>query len=109
MKSIKVVLIATIVAFAMVSTSLADGFHAQPKKVLNCTLMKACQCPSLIQAILVQVDKTFLNNNQQYYTVEVICNNIVYRITGTRAQWIWFYNQEWSVNLSKTVELMYDD
>lgn len=108
MKNYKLVLVSTIIAFAMVSTSLADGFHLKPKKTVECTLVKACQCPSLIQGILLQVDPSFLNTNQQYYTVRIVCNNIVYKITGTRAQWIWFYNQEWSLYLSKTVKLVYD-
>lgn len=109
MKSYKLVLVATIVAFAMVSTSMADGFHAKPKKVQECSLMKACQCPSLVLAILVQVDPFFLNQNQQVYTVEVVCNNTLFRITGTRYQWIWFYHQQWTLLLKDKTKLVVNE
>ena len=109
MKSIKLVAVATIVAFALVSTSMADGFHTKPKKSQECSLVKACQCPSLVHAIIMQVDPIFLINNQQTYTVTVYCNNCVFKITGTRAQWIWFFRQEWSVLLKKTTTIVYDD
>ena len=102
MKNAKLVLIAAIVACFTVNMAMADGFHTQPKKTQYCSLAKACSCPELVAAILDQVDPWFLEVYKTRYTVEVICNNIRFLITGTRDQWIMFYLHYWGNEVKKT-------
>ena len=57
MKTLKLALVATFVAFLMTDASYADGFRSNPhfKKVINMPLAQAVQNPGLVQAIYEQV------------------------------------------------------
>jgi hypothetical protein len=94
MKTLKLALVATLVAFAMVTVANAEGFKSKPKpiKVVNLTIEKAMQIPGLLAAMYTQLDKDdFLNGWQHTYVAEVTFNGALYRITGTAAQWLHFF------------------
>jgi hypothetical protein len=99
MKSLKLVLVAAIIACSTVNMAIADGFYTKSKQTIGqvsprvCSLVKACNCPELVEAILEQVNPWFLFTQpyQKRYTVEVTCNNSLWLITGTREEWIMFY------------------
>ncbi|HNQ83022.1 MAG TPA: hypothetical protein PLW31_08505 [Bacteroidales bacterium] len=95
MKTLKSILVATLVAVTMVGLSNTDGFKIKPKplKVVNVSFEKAIQCPGLVKAMYEQIDKEELlsNGTLNKYVAEVTYSGTLYRITGTRAQWIWFF------------------
>jgi hypothetical protein len=94
MKALKLALVATFVAFAMVTVANADGFKSKPKpiKVVNLTLEKAMTIPGLVAAMYAQIDKDeLLNGTQHIYVAEVTYNGTLYRINGTLLQWIRFF------------------
>jgi hypothetical protein len=97
MKTLKFALVAAIVACTMVSLAYAGEFKEKPKpiKVVNVSLAKAVHIPGLVCAMYQQLDpKDFLDNLQAIYVAEVKLNNTIYRITGTRSQWIKFFQME---------------
>lgn len=94
MKTLKIALVAAIVACTMVSLAYADGVKEKPKfkKVVNLTYEKAMQNPGLVAAMYEQLDKEdFLDNTQTVYVAMVVYQGNTYRITGTRLQWIRFF------------------
>lgn len=97
MKTLKFALIAAIVACTMVSLAKADGFKEKPtfKKVKNITLVQAMKVPGLPQAMYQQLDvEDFLDNPQAVFTAEVTLNGNIYRITGSRDEWVKFFKLE---------------
>lgn len=95
MKTLKYALVAVLIACTMVSLASNDGFKLKPKKVVNCTLMKAISDPGLVVAMYQQLDPGFLNNNQLVYTESVTYNGNIYRVTGTYDQWKLFFSGKW--------------
>lgn len=94
MKSLKLAVVATLVAFAMVSVASADDFKAKPKpiKVINLTIEKALTIPGLVTAMFAQLDKDdFLNGTQHTYIADVTYNGALYRISGSVLQWARFF------------------
>jgi hypothetical protein len=94
MKTLKLALVATLVAFAMVTVANADGFQPKPKpiKVINLTLEKAMLIPGLVAAMSAQIDRhEFLDGSHYVYVAEVKYNGATYRISGTLLQWIRFF------------------
>jgi len=91
MKALKFALIAAIVACTMVSLANADEFKSKPKKVVSMTFDRAVKIPGLVTAIYEQVDPIFLNKIEQLYVVEVVYNGAIYRILGSRMNWISFF------------------
>ena len=94
MKTLKFALIAAIVACTMVSLANADGFtkKTKPLKVMNVTFQKAIHIPGLMVAMYEQLDKEDLLNSPSLVLVgEVTFNGILYRISGTREQWVKFF------------------
>ena len=94
MKTLKLAVIATLVAFAMVSVANADGFTGKPKpiKVINLTLAKAMSIPGLVAAMNAQLEKEdILNGTLSTYVAEVTYNGVLYRISGTLLQWARFF------------------
>jgi hypothetical protein len=94
MKTLKLALVATIVAFAMVTVANADGFQPKPKpiKVVTLSLEKAMSIPGLVAAMYAQIDKSdLLNGMQHVYVAEVKYNGVLYRISGTVLQWLNFF------------------
>ena len=94
MKTLKFALIATLVAFTMVSLANADGFKSKPKpiKIVNLAFEKAMTSPGLVLAMYAQLDKDdFLNSLQHIYVAKVSFQGTMYQITGTRTQWVRFF------------------
>jgi hypothetical protein len=92
MKALKLTMIAALIACTMVALASTDGgMTAKPKKVVNTTFVKAIHTPGLLYAMQTQLNPGFLNNNQLIYTVNVTYDGILYRITGTSAQWKAFF------------------
>ena len=98
MKTLKLTLVATLVAFAMVSAANADGFKSKPPKftlMVRITIEKALQNPVLVTAMYDQLDPgQVLNFPLPPITVEVKCKNSLYRITGTREEWVRFFKRQ---------------
>lgn len=93
MKNLKLVLIVTLLAFAAVSTTNADGFKSKTsKKIIKVTLLEANKVPGLAIAIYRQVDHSFLKGciHHEYYTKDVDYNNTIYRVGDTYQMWVWF-------------------
>ena len=91
MKALKLAMVAILIASTVVCLANADGFTTKPKHVYNVTLVKALSIPGLPAAMKAQVDYGFLKIEKPVYTVEVKLNGDLYRITGTRAQWLAVY------------------
>jgi hypothetical protein len=93
MKTLKFALVAAIVACTMVSLANADGFKSKPKfkKMVSLTIEKAMQDPGLVTAMYNQIqEEDILYFPLPPYIFEVSYNGTLYRISGTRAQWIRF-------------------
>lgn len=98
MKTMRIALIAALIACTMVCLASTDGIKPHAKKVVNVTFVKAIQIPGMIAAMYQQLDPGFLNNNQQFYTQHVSLGSTVYRITGTYEQWKKFFNPKFKVS-----------
>lgn len=95
MKTMRIAVIATLVAFALATAANADGFKPNPKKVTNITIDKALQNPQLVVAMYAQLDPSFLDNVQHLYVVKVVYNNTIFNILGSRQSWISFFKLKW--------------
>ena len=91
MKTLKLALVATLVAFLMASYANADGFTGKPKKVVYTTLTKAIQKHDLAVAMGEKLDPSFLDNYEQLYVVTFEHKWVVYRILGSRQDWLDFF------------------
>jgi hypothetical protein len=97
MKTIKLALVATIVAFAFATVANADGFAGKPKpiKMINLTLEKALSIPGLAAAMYDQIDRdNFLDGSHYVFVAEVKFNGTTYRIKGTLLEWIHFFRMQ---------------
>jgi hypothetical protein len=93
MKTLRIAMIATLVALAMASMANTDDFKVQPnKQVLNISLAEAYNVPGLVAEMYKQLNPSFLNTNRLVYTVYVTFGKTVYRISGTYEQWCRFFN-----------------
>jgi hypothetical protein len=95
MKTLKTAIIATFLAFSIVSIASADGFKA--KKVVNISFEKAIQNPGLVLAMHQQLNPDVLGNNQQVYVLPVVYQGITYKISGTYEQWKLFFTPKWNI------------
>jgi len=94
MKTLKLALVATMVAFMMVSFANADGFKSKPRfsKKVVLTLEKAMESRGLVAAIYAQVTpQDILNCGMPPYTFQVKYDGGLYVITGTRQEWLNFF------------------
>jgi hypothetical protein len=95
MKTLKLTLLATIVAFAFATVASADGITEKPKagKVINISLTNAMSMPGLVTAMYAQIksDELLTGGSHYVYTAVVHYNGATYRITGTLLQWIRFF------------------
>ena len=94
MKTLKLALVATLVAFAMVSVANADGFKSKPKFTSRVTLTvdKAMQNPGLVVAMYNQINPDdVLKYGLPPYIFEVKYNSALYVISGTKTQWLRFF------------------
>lgn len=104
MKSLKVVMIAAIVAITMVGAANADSFSGSNKtigKVINISLQQAMSNPGLVVAISQQVTiDEVLKSPSVIFTAKVSYKNYTFMISGLHDQWILFFkiiNQTGSV------------
>jgi hypothetical protein len=95
MKTLKLTLIATVVALAFATVASADGITEKPKalKVVNISFAKAMSMPGLVTAMYAQInsDELLTGGGQYVFVAQVTYNGIIYRITGTLLQWIRFF------------------
>lgn len=110
MKTLKLALVAALVAFAMVSVANADGFKSKPKftKMVILTVEKAMQDPGLVAAMYAQLDeKDILHFALPPYIFEVNYNGAHYLISGTLGQWIQFFRLK-GVTSKKSKEVVFN-
>ena len=94
MKTLKLALVASLVAFLMVNAASADGFKSKPKFGLKVALSieQAMQNPGLVAAIYNQISpEDLLNYGLPPYIVVVKYNAAQYLISGSREQWLHFF------------------
>jgi hypothetical protein len=94
MKTVKLVLVATLLVLASVSVTNADGFHRNPNiKVVDITLLKAMAIPGLPAIMLQQINQSsFLGCGcQASYTAHVYFNGVLYVISGSEREWEVFF------------------
>lgn len=95
MKSLKLGLIAIIVAITMVGIANAGPVSGNNKfagKVISLTLEQAVTNLGLVAAISHQVTlEEVLSSPSIMYTAKVIYENYTFEITGSRDQWILFF------------------
>jgi hypothetical protein len=104
MKTLKLFLVLTLVAFAMVSVASANYLTGKPKpiRVVSLTIEKAMHNQGLVAAMYAQLDKgDFLHSYHNTIVAEVTYNGTLYRISGTRGQWINFFNLRGDLPLRK--------
>lgn len=104
MKSLKLALVATIVACAVVNMAYADGFHTKPKRCVNIVFDKAVKNSKLVVDMYKQLDPSFLEEPRPLYLVKVVHNKTLYRILGNGVQWESFFTKKWKY-LIKSQEL----
>ena len=95
MKTLRIALIATLVALAAGNLSAAGMFDIKPKQVVDITFEKAMQYPELILEMYKQLDEDILSTGQLIIVGEVVYHNMLVRISGTYAQWEKFFRKEW--------------
>jgi hypothetical protein len=108
MKPLKIAIVALIAAFVLVGVASADDITIKPKqlKVIPLTFAKAMSMPGLVNAMNEQLSiQDFLDNTQLIYVAEVTFEGSLYRISGTRYQWIRFFllQADWPVNIKNQV------
>jgi hypothetical protein len=92
MKTLKLVLVAAILSFAMISYAGIDPSTQTAKKVMKIELKKALKDPGLVNAMHAQLKISFLMVEQNgLYTATVRYNKVVYIIYGTRTAWVRFF------------------
>jgi len=93
MKTLKLALVATLVAFAMVSMASTDGIKSKPRigMAVSLTIEKAMQNPGLVAAMHNQISPDILKFPMPPITAEVKYNGNLYKITGTRTEWLRFF------------------
>ena len=108
MKTLKLTLVATIVAFALVSAANADGgFKLKPRftKAVELTIENAVKNPGLVAAMYNQIDPALvLNFPLPPIIVDVKYNNAVYRISGTRLEWLKFFKMRGTMPCEKKLQ-----
>jgi hypothetical protein len=91
MKAMKLVLVAILVAGTMACLATTETKMGNAKKVVHTTLVKALQDTGLKAAMQAQLNPGFLGNDFDFYTATVIYRNVIYKITGTKAEWKAFF------------------
>ena len=94
MKTLKLTLVAALVAFLMVGVANAQVVREKPKvhSVVITTVEKAIQNPGLTTAMYSQIDiNDYLLYRPAYWTTHVKYRVNTYRISGTREQWMKFF------------------
>jgi hypothetical protein len=96
MKTLKLTMVAALVAFLMVNVASADGITEKPKikKCVNITVDQAMKDPGLLAAMYEQVGPEILRFPLPPIVAEVKYNGSLYRISGTRQDWLRFFRAE---------------
>lgn len=95
MKTLKLLIIATLLTFTAASVTNADGFRKRPvvKQAVSVTIEKAIQVPALVVAMHQQISPNILYLYLgPTLTVDVNYLQVIYRITGSRGQWLDFFH-----------------
>jgi len=94
MKTLKLTMVAAVVAFMMVGVANAQVMREKPKfhSVIITTVEKAIQNPGLETAMYAQLNiNDFLMYHPVVWTTQVTFRKCTYRISGTREQWHKFF------------------
>lgn len=93
MKTVKILMIATLLVLTTASITNADGFKEKPKnKTIHVTLVQAIGIPGLAASMFQQLNQGFLGCGcQSTYTVTVTFQNVIYIVTGTEREWKAFF------------------
>jgi len=96
MKTLRLTLVAALVAFLMVNVASADGIKEKPKfsRCVCLTVDQAMKDPGLLAAMYTQIGPEILRFALPPIVAEVKYNGTLYRISGTRQQWIRFFRSE---------------
>jgi hypothetical protein len=97
MKTLKLAMIAILLATAMVNTANAadEPKVNQASAVINLTFQQAIQSAGLVAAMYNQLNGGFLGGpGIQYITLKVTYQGHVYLITGTSEEWSLFFNHK---------------
>lgn len=103
MKTSRIAMIAALVACTLVSLANADGINAKPKNIVYCTFEKAIHTPGLLVAMYQQLDDEVLSKEQPTYTLSVNYDGTLYKITGTRGQWLVFFSGKYKLLIDRKV------
>ena len=99
MKTLKLALVAALIACAMVSLASSGGVVKTP--VVNIPIEKAILCHGLAVAMYQQLSDDFLSVEKPVYYRYVRYNKTVYRISGSYDQWRNFFDSKWRILISK--------
>ncbi|HSG67684.1 MAG TPA: hypothetical protein VK994_03185 [Bacteroidales bacterium] len=92
MKTLKLSMIAAILAVALISFAGTKPKPVQVKYIIKITLAQAVQEPGLANAMRDQIDMCFLKlDHHGLYSAYCGYNNSFYRIYGTRDAWVNFF------------------
>jgi len=90
MKTVKFVLIAAFVTFALMSFS--EDHKVKVNNIVSISLEKAMESRGLVRAMYLQLDQSFINAEKSgYYTAEVTFRGNRYLIRGSYKQWELFF------------------
>jgi hypothetical protein len=96
MKTLRIAMLATIVAFAFTAMANADEWGTKPaKKVINITFAQAIQLQEVVTAMYQQLDKELIKDELPVYTFTVELKNYTVRVSGSYAQWNNFFRMKW--------------
>ena len=101
MKTMKLAMVAMLIAFTSVCFASGDEFRSKPKEVVKITLEKALYFPELVAAMQEQLTPEFLGNVQAVYTADIIYEDVIWRISGTLEEWEQFFHLEPKVKPEK--------
>jgi hypothetical protein len=90
MRTIRTLLIALCLSLTLVTISTANTSLKGPKKVVELTFNQAVQIDWVID-LMNQLESDFLSTTQPTYTIEILHNNAIIRISGSYNQWAWFF------------------
>ena len=99
MKTLRIALIAMVLACTVANLAYADEVKTKPRKVCHINFDKATQVPGLMYAISVKIDPSFLEVLKPLYLVEVQHKGVNYKILGSRQDWVHFF---WHLQADKT-------
>lgn len=109
MKTSKILMIACLAAFTMMSFSMQAGVDPNTsytsKTVVHLTLLEAVQHPELVDAMYDQLNDDFLlSGMDKIYTQTLYHANVIWVITGTYNQWRLFFRTQASFATSVDID-----